>query len=63
VALGSYSEYDAVALPGEAYALLVEFTGREPVAEVRERLRSEKQADLGEDVLVELFRHRILVEV
>ncbi|ATB46705.1 hypothetical protein [Corallococcus macrosporus] len=62
VALGAYSEYDAVALPGEAYGLLVEFTGREPVAAVRQHLREHKQADLSEDVLLELYRHRILVE-
>ncbi len=62
VALGAYSEYDAVALPGLAYALLVEFTGREPVEAVRERLRKEKQADLHEDILLELYRHRILTE-
>lgn len=60
VALGAYSEYDAVALPGMAYALLVEFTGLEPVEKVRERLRQEKQADLHEDILLELYRHRIL---
>jgi len=62
VALGAYNEYDAVALPGEAYGLLVEFTGRQPVAAVRQHLRDHKQADLSEDVLVELYRHRILVE-
>lgn len=62
VALGAYSEYDAVALPGIAYSLLVEFTGREPVPAVRERLRKEKQADLHEDILLELYRHRILME-
>ncbi len=62
VALGAYSEYDAVALPGLAYALIVEFTGREPVEAVRKRLREEKQADLHEDILLELYRHRILME-
>jgi Fe-S-cluster containining protein len=62
IALGSYSENDAVALPGAAYELLVEFTGKEPVAAVRQRLREQKQADLGEDVLLELYRHRILTE-
>lgn len=60
VALGAYSEYDALALPDIAYALLLEFTGREPVDVVRERLRQEKQADLHEDILLELYRHRIL---
>ncbi|MBF5042149.1 hypothetical protein FGE12_07060 [Aggregicoccus sp. 17bor-14] len=62
VALGSYSENDAVALPGEAYPLLVEFTGRDSVPQTRERLRTQRQADLGEDVLLELYRHRILIE-
>jgi Fe-S-cluster containining protein len=62
VALGAYSENDAVALPGAAYGLLVEFTGREPVQVVRERLRQEKQADLMEDVLLVLHQHRILVD-
>ncbi|GHG97178.1 hypothetical protein [Comamonas sp. JC664] len=62
VALGAYSEFDAIALPGEAYGLLVDFTGREPVEAVRQHLRDHKQADLSEDVLLELYRHRILVE-
>lgn len=62
IALASYSEFDAVALPGAAYALLVEFTGKEPVEAVRKRLREEKQADLHDDILIELFRHRILVD-
>lgn len=62
VALGAYSDFDAIALPGEAYGLLVEFTGRQPVEAVRHHLREHKQADLSEDILVELYRHRILVE-
>jgi len=62
VGLGAYSENDAVALPGEAYGLLVEFTGKEPVSAVRQRLRDEKQADLHEDILLELYRHRILID-
>lgn len=53
VALGAYSENDGLALPGVAYSLLVEFTGREPVTAVRERLRQEKQADLHEDILLD----------
>jgi Fe-S-cluster containining protein len=62
IALASYSEFDAVALPGAAYALLVEFTGKEPVEVVRQRLRDEKQSDLHDDILVELYRHRILID-
>ncbi|WP_225411277.1 hypothetical protein [Stigmatella hybrida] len=63
IALASYSEFDAVALPGEAYSLLVEFNGKQPVETVRQRLRDEKQADLHEDILLELYRHRILIDV
>lgn len=62
VALGQYSEYDALALPGEAYDLLKVFTGREPVEAVRERLRNEHSADLSEEVLLTLYQHRILTE-
>ena len=61
VALGCYSESDAVALPGAAYELLVRFTGKEPVSEVRRKLREELRADLDEQILLELHRHRILV--
>jgi hypothetical protein len=60
VALGAYSELEAVALPGEAYRLLARFTGDAPVAAVRERLRAEEQADLSDDVLLELYRQRVL---
>lgn len=60
VALGSYSELEAVALPGAAYRLLARFTGDEPVAAVRARLRAEEHADLSDDVLLELYRQRVL---
>jgi Fe-S-cluster containining protein len=62
VALGGYSELEAVALPGEAYRLLVRFTGDAPVAAVRARLRAEERADLSDEVLLELYRQRVLVE-
>ncbi|HEU4403928.1 MAG TPA: hypothetical protein VFS43_01340 [Polyangiaceae bacterium] len=62
VALGAYSGYDAVALPGEAYALLVAFRGDEPVKAVRERLRQTRGADLDDEVLLVLYRHRVLVD-
>ena len=60
VALGSYSEYEAVALPGAAYRLLSRFTGDAPVEVVRARLRAEEHADLSEGVLLELYRQRVL---
>jgi hypothetical protein len=62
VALGAYSEHEAVALPGAAYRLLVRFTGDEPTARVRERLRAEDGADLADEVLLELYRQRVLVD-
>jgi len=62
VALGAYSQYDAIGLPGEAYALIAEFTGTEPVDAVRQRLRRQKQSDLADDVLLVLHQHRVLVE-
>jgi hypothetical protein len=62
VALGAFSENDALALPGEAYALLVMFTGQESVDAVRQRMRMVKRADLDEEVLLALYRHRILTE-
>jgi Fe-S-cluster containining protein len=62
VAFGAYSELEAVSLPGEAYPLLVRFTGEEPVAAVRARLRAEARADLADEVLLELYRQRVLVD-
>lgn len=60
VALGGYSPLEALVLPGAAYPLLTRFTGAEPVAQVRARLRAELQADLADEVLLELYRHRVL---
>ena len=60
VAFASYSEFDAVALPGEAYALLTLFDGRATTGAVRERMRRERGADLDDDVLRVLYRQRVL---
>lgn len=62
VALACYSEYDAVALPGNAYELLIRFTGKDPVEEVRRVMREEKHADLDDDILLELYQYRVLIE-
>ena len=62
VALGAYSEYEALALPGAAYHLLVAFDGTEPVDAVRQRLRRAHAADLDESVLLALYQQRVLVE-
>jgi Fe-S-cluster containining protein len=60
VALGAYSDLDALALDASAYQLLVAFDGTKSVHAVRQQLRNEKQADLSDDVLLQLYRHRIL---
>jgi Fe-S-cluster containining protein len=62
VGLGAYSEYEAIALPGPAYGLLVQFTGREPTETVRARLREKEQADLADELLISLYQQRILVD-
>jgi hypothetical protein len=60
VALARHSPLEAVVLPGAAYRLLVRFTGASPVPDVRARLRAEEGADLADEVLLELYRHRVL---
>lgn len=61
-AVTAYSEMDALALPGAAYELLAAFDGHAPVDDVRARLRDEKSADLGDEVILELYRQRVLTE-
>jgi hypothetical protein len=60
VALSAYSEYDALALPGLVYPLLVAFDGRQSTAETRLKLQKVHQADLADEVLLTLYRYRIL---
>lgn len=60
VALGAYSELEAVALPGHAYGILLAFDGRETVTALRERLRAEHQVDIDDDLLLLLYHHRVL---
>ena len=60
MALGRYSELEAVALPGEAYRLLARFTGDAPVAAVRARLRAEEHADLSDGVVLEVWRQGVV---
>jgi Fe-S-cluster containining protein len=61
VALGAYSDLEALALPAAAYPLLLEFTGQDPVDAVRGRLRARHGLDLDDDALLSLHQHRILV--
>lgn len=62
VALACFSEFDGVSLPGDAYPMLVRFTGKDPVETVRQRLREELSQDLSDEILLTLYRHRILIE-
>jgi len=62
VALGAYSELEAVALPGNAYGILLAFDGRDPVPAVRERLRTEYGVDLEDSLLDLLYHHRVMIE-
>ena len=63
VVLGAYSELDALALPASAFPLLQEFRGDQTVSEVRQKLRSEKQTDFADEVLLSLYQHRVLEKV
>ncbi|HYX33509.1 MAG TPA: hypothetical protein VE954_10375 [Oligoflexus sp.] len=63
VALSAYSEYDALALPGAVYPLLVAFDGRQSTSATRQKLRQEHEADLADEVLMMLYRYRILDQV
>lgn len=51
---------DAVALPRAAWPLLTAFSGEDTVPVVRERLRREHGADLSEEILLTLYRYRVL---
>ena len=61
-AAGDVRRFTGVALPGPAYALLVQFTGREPTEKVRARLRTEQHADLADELLIALHQQRILLD-
>jgi hypothetical protein len=63
IALSAYSEYDALALPGMVHPLLLAFDGRLSTAETRRKLQEEHQADLADEVLLMLYRYRILEKV
>ncbi len=62
VALGGYSELDAVALSVDAFTLLKDFDGQSEVGAVRARWRQEKSTDFADEVLLELAQARVLVE-
>lgn len=63
IVLAAYSEIDSVAVPEQAYPLLQEFRGNLSVSDVRARLRSEKQSDFSDEVLLSLYQHRVLEEM
>jgi hypothetical protein len=61
VAIGFHSEYDALALPAEAWRLLSELRGEESLGAARARLRETYRTDLDDEVWLELHRHRVLI--
>jgi hypothetical protein len=62
VALGAYSEYDAVAVPKLAYELVSEVTAARTLDETRASWRENHRADLSDEMLLQLFQHRILIQ-
>lgn len=62
VGVGAYSDNDALALPREAFALLLEFRGEEPTEALRQRLRETRGADFDDETLLVLHQHRVLID-
>lgn len=61
MAVTTYSAYDPMMLIPELWAVLPEFKGEETVAEVKARLDKEKDVEIGDDLLLILQNHAILV--
>lgn len=61
MAVLTYSAYDPVRLVPELWAVLPEFTAEETVAEVKARLDRDKDVTIGDDLLLVLQNHAILV--
>jgi Fe-S-cluster containining protein len=61
MAVTTYSAYDPMMLIPELWAVLPEFNGEETVAEVKARLDKEKDVEIGDDLLLILQNHAILV--
>lgn len=61
VALGAYSEYDAVAVPKLAYELVSELSAARTLDETRAAWRETHRADLSDEMILQLFRQRILI--
>lgn len=61
MAVTTYSAYDPMMLIPELWAVLPEFKGDETVAEVKARLDEEKDVEIGDDLLLILQNHAILI--
>lgn len=61
-AVGAYSDLEAVNLPAQAHPMLLFFDGREPVDQARARMREEWKVDLDDELLLLLYRHRVLTD-
>lgn len=63
MAVTTYSAYDPMMLIPELWAVLPEFKGDETVAEVKARLDRDQDVEIGDDLLLILQNHAILVPV
>jgi Fe-S-cluster containining protein len=61
MAVTTYSAYDPMMLIPELWAILPEFEGEDSVADVKARLDREKDVEIGDDLLLILQNHAILV--
>jgi Fe-S-cluster containining protein len=61
MAVTTYSAYDPMVLIPELWAVLPEFEGTESVTEIKDRLDREKDVTIGDDLLLILQHHAILV--
>ena len=62
VAVGGYSELDALAMASESFLLLKDFRGDKTVAATRQAMRAEKSSDFADELLVTFYQHRVLIE-
>jgi hypothetical protein len=61
MAVTTYSAYDPMVLIPELWAVLPEFKGDETVAETKARLDRDKDVGIGDDLLLILQNHAILI--
>jgi Fe-S-cluster containining protein len=62
VVVTTYSRFDPVVLDGDLWEVLQAFRGGQRVGAVQERLRRQVGGEIPEEVLLKLYRARVLVE-